>query len=420
MKKIVLTIILILFYGFVLGAPGRGSLDVSDIRFDKQGDRVTLGFRIAAGKKVVRKGGHLVVTPVLAKEGRRMVLPLIVVEGRTARTLRKLDAAQPVALDAGTVYLKNSGETDYRATLPFAEWMQGADLLFEGTDIVCCSERDMDLGLIAADVMNPGTGSLDFVVTETVHYEKPAPKAPTAGDRFAGLYSFIAPLEDFAPSIDGYDAAKGGAGTGTGAKGAVTPEALPGILADSEVSRQEAERYIANNQEGALVVYFKQGIYEMDASYRDNAAMLELLYKVVREIHDSGNSEVAHVIIAGFASPEGTVQFNDRLAWSRAAVVKELLVENTPLEDNMVSAYNGSVNWYKLRELVSASDMKRKEQVLSIIDSAPVESTRLDDTRIPRLKALDGGAPYRYMLDNLFPMLRNAAYIKVYYENTDR
>ena len=76
-----------------------------------------------------------------------------------------------------------------------------------------------------------------------------------------------------------------------------------------------------------------------------------------------------------------------------------------------IELYNGKVNWGGLRKLVAQSSMPYRDQVLNIIDNTP------DYRRQAELMRLGGGAPYRYMLNNLFPELRNATYIKVYYEN---
>ena len=63
----------------------------------------------------------------------------------------------------------------------------------------------------------------------------------------------------------------------------------------------------------------------------------------------------------------------------------------------------GGENWDGLEKLVVASDMKEKDQVLSIIHNVAVTNGRE-----VRLMELAGGEPYRYMLNNMFPGLRKA------------
>ena len=66
--------------------------------------------------------------------------------------------------------------------------------------------------------------------------------------------------------------------------------------------------------------------------------------------------------------------------------------------------------------MVAKSDMAYRDRILSIIDNVP-ESGYGGLSRQAELMRLGGGEPYRYMLNNFFPELRNATYIKVYYEN---
>jgi hypothetical protein len=139
----------------------------------------------------------------------------------------------------------------------------------------------------------------------------------------------------------------------------------------------------------------------------------------IRAIQASKDSRIVRIIIAGFASPEGSFLFNDRLAWERAVSIKEVVLNNTNLSNRAVNIYNGSVDWRGLYRLVAESDMYHKYQILNVIDFTPTWGDARHLSRLDELKRLNGGEPYRYMLANIFPLLRNAAYIKVYYENVN-
>ncbi|MDR0766044.1 MAG: hypothetical protein LBF09_03785, partial [Odoribacteraceae bacterium] len=60
-----------------------------------------------------------------------------------------------------------------------------------------------------------------------------------------------------------------------------------------------------------------------------------------------------------------------------------------------------------------------RDEVLRVIDTKPVWDPRSRVSRMTLLKQLRGGEPYRYMARHFFPMLRNAAYIKVFYDVVD-
>ena len=129
-------------------------------------------------------------------------------------------------------------------------------------------------------------------------------------------------------------------------------------------------------------------------------------------LQESKTSRVVRVVIVGSASPEGTLAFNDRLAWNRAVALKDFLLRNTAFPADSMTLFNGSEDWRGLRKLVAASDLYEREEILRIIDNVPVTQGRELE-----LMKLSGGRPYLYMLEHMFPELRNAAFIKVYYEN---
>jgi hypothetical protein len=122
-------------------------------------------------------------------------------------------------------------------------------------------------------------------------------------------------------------------------------------------------------------------------------------------------------VIAGFASPEGDVSLNERLAQDRAEAVKKFLTDNSEVDPTLISIYNGGADWAGLRELVEKSDLAQKQRIVEIIDTVPVWDSARNIGRIGDLMNLNVGEPYRQMLADIFPELRQAAYIKVYYKN---
>jgi len=169
--------------------------------------------------------------------------------------------------------------------------------------------------------------------------------------------------------------------------------------------------------DGALTVYFRQGKKVIEYEFKDNQRTLVKLISAIRSIQESNNTKIAHILIAGFASPEGSPAFNERLAGDRAVALKQLVLEYTSLRQDQIQIHNGSVDWAGLRKLVSESDMYEKYQILDIIDNTPNWDSQQQRGRLNRLMNLNGGESYRYMLNTFFPLLRNATYVKVYYEN---
>ena len=225
-------------------------------------------------------------------------------------------------------------------------------------------------------------------VEQIIVVEEPQPEPipeprPTTAERLAESRSFLAPAAQF----------------------------------DDISYQDDPERFIEAHREGSLTVTFRQGAKVVDPTYKDNAATLDNIVSTIREIEGSSDSRIARVVIAGFASPEGTAAVNDRLARERAEAIRNYLTGNSGVRAEQVDLYNGGVDWHGLRKMVAESDMPDRDRVLDIIDNTPVWDAQRNTGRHGELMRLSGGEPYRYMLRNFFPDLRNAAYIRAYYEN---
>ena len=143
-----------------------------------------------------------------------------------------------------------------------------------------------------------------------------------------------------------------------------------------------------------------------------NKAILDEIVASVRKIGDLEQLTLQGIEITGFASPEGGLKFNTQLGEGRAKALQVYLMKELPeLREENFLLVNGVENWDGLRKLVEASDMEYREEVLAIIDDEQVAGGRKN-----ALKRLAGGKPYRYMLKEFYPGLRNACYVSVYYD----
>ncbi|MCR4603324.1 MAG: DUF3575 domain-containing protein [Prevotella sp.] len=171
--------------------------------------------------------------------------------------------------------------------------------------------------------------------------------------------------------------------------------------------RQEGDN--TGQQEG-VSVRFRLDDGEIDASYQNNHHELERLLQCIREVQKEQTVELSRVTVVGYASPEGEQQRNEQLAASRAESLRQYIATHAPLDSSQITATNGGEDWQGLRQLVEESDMRMKDQVIDIIDHAPAAE------RKQRLQQLDGGRPWQSIKDVLFPQLRNACYINVWYK----
>lgn len=156
-----------------------------------------------------------------------------------------------------------------------------------------------------------------------------------------------------------------------------------------------------------FILYFRLDKSDIDPSYMNNAAVLDHMSRIVTE---QNLIYIDSLIISAYASPEAPSAYNKRLSERRADAVRDYFIKKYPLlKPEIVHAHGHGENWDGLRQMAAAdAKLPLRDEVLSIIDSNLPE-----DTRERKLKALQGGAVYRYIYKSFYPRLRLGAALNV-------
>jgi len=162
-------------------------------------------------------------------------------------------------------------------------------------------------------------------------------------------------------------------------------------------------------KEGTAYIDFEVAKYNLLPDFRNNRQELGKIEETIRSIIEDEDAEVTGIYLTGFASPEGTYEYNQRLSMNRAEAVRTYLLNKYPYSPDMYHTSWGGEDWNGLRKLVEESDMPQKSTIIDIIDNVDIFAGREK-----RLMNLEGGAPYRYMLQNFFPQLRRVHYSVTY------
>ena len=198
-------------------------------------------------------------------------------------------------------------------------------------------------------------------------------------------------------------------------------EKYPFVLPASEFDPANPIRYYNDERDNVLTVYYPVNKSVIESYFAGNSATLAALLDAVRSIVNSKETKICRIVIAGFASPEGSASVNEQLAGERAAAVRDYILANTPVSKETILLHNGSADWQGLRRLVAAdSNVPSQREVLEIIDTRPIWDSRTQTGRQTLLHQLNGGRSWEYMKTNLFPKLRNGTFIRVYWSSTDR
>ncbi len=179
----------------------------------------------------------------------------------------------------------------------------------------------------------------------------------------------------------------------------------------------DAERFWNFGQD-ELEIVFKVSKIELDSTVFNNRITFGRILEAVDKIFSDPKYRLDKIQVAGYASPEGPPQFNKWLGENRAKVLIDYIISQRP-EYNLTmddfEIVNGEENWVGLRKIVADSDIEMKNEVIAIIDDEQIPNER----KKLRIEALDLGWTWKRMLQEIYPHLRSARYLSVYYDSTD-
>ncbi len=188
-----------------------------------------------------------------------------------------------------------------------------------------------------------------------------------------------------------------------------------GALRSLEDYRPYVSTEILAKDSDALLVYFELDKIELKEQFRGNRPVLDSIIYLVDQLLRDSTVELKLVQIVGLASVEGPLQRNQWLAEERAKALAQYIRDRYPeMTDSMFDLANGGEGWSEFRYAVEQADFEGRDAVLDIIDHVSDVNVREQ-----RIKALNGGTTYKYMLDNILLNQRNSGYIRIYYDVSD-
>lgn len=156
-------------------------------------------------------------------------------------------------------------------------------------------------------------------------------------------------------------------------------------------------------------LYYRWDRTNLDENYLDNAVQMMRIRHYLAE-----SPRIDSITIYAYASPEGVYERNVRLSKERARMARRYILANIPERDDFdetcIRIHPMGENWAGLETELEANYHRHdRERVLAIL-RAPVRA----DTKKWRLKQLDGGYTYRYIIRRHMPKLRTATLICIW------
>ena len=158
-----------------------------------------------------------------------------------------------------------------------------------------------------------------------------------------------------------------------------------------------------------FAIYYWLDRVDIDEQYLDNEWQISQIRKYLLI-----SPKIDSITICSYASPEGVYERNVWLARKRAEAARRFIVNNIPegssLNGDKIKLQPVAENWEGLKQEIEANyTLQNKDRVLRILNSNVG-----NDTKKWRIRNLDNGYTWHYIIVNHMPRLRLATWICVW------
>lgn len=185
------------------------------------------------------------------------------------------------------------------------------------------------------------------------------------------------------------------------------------LLSETTDGDYLVRRYMVRNQGDAdYTVRYQINLAKLAPSLDNNTNQLDRLGSFVDRLMRDTSMRVKSVTITGYASPDGSVAFNEALARKRAQDFKNYVDRKYDLSKRYdVTLHSVAEDWEMCRALVAQSSIPDKQTVLNIIDSS--RSIEAKEQALKKLPPV-----WNYMKQHILPPIRRVELTIDYGEGT--
>jgi len=346
----------------------KGQLYINDERFYRDGSLLHVYMRVSYSRDAIGTGEQLTFTPVIKTGDNEYRMSSVVIDGDKRETAEhRTDILQRRHRRNVPVVVKDNKKGTryfiYDTSVPYAKWMENGELYVESEECNCNGHQAHvyeDRLLASIPVNNAPQQIADQVVVT---------ESQTARYDVSKWVQFLTP-----PTEDGRDFTRAGVIEWNG--------------------KQDMARMNKNSQ---------------------NKYICNMLDNKVKEVLEQYGTTLSGVVVTGYGSPIGNFPKNEKESMERALSLKRYLMRNLVTNKNELNVSWVSEDWDSIAALVSKSHMSLKEAVLDII-----KTVKVVDGREHVIENLDGGVPYSYMNEHIFPNVKRITYILTFnHKNMD-
>lgn len=165
------------------------------------------------------------------------------------------------------------------------------------------------------------------------------------------------------------------------------------------------EEIKARNIAATAFIDFPVNSTVIQRNFRQNPQELDKIRNTLNQVRNDKDLTFKGVHLHGYASPEGGYANNERLATGRVQALRNYVASNFSVPSRDIATAHTAEDWAGLKALIEKSNIAGKSELLAIVNSADAP-----DTKEARMKAVQGGAPWRVILAEMMPSLRRTDY----------
>lgn len=157
--------------------------------------------------------------------------------------------------------------------------------------------------------------------------------------------------------------------------------------------------------------YYDLDRYTIRYDLRNNMMVMDSTAFKLKTLLNDPRVENLRLEITSSSSLEASDAYNSRLSANRTGAFLVELRKRVDIPFEVLFVHDNVFDWDHLYQLVAKSQCPERDRALNIITSVPttIANQKVDNTRKLHLQELANGEAYRYMMEHIFPDMRNTA-----------
>lgn len=123
------------------------------------------------------------------------------------------------------------------------------------------------------------------------------------------------------------------------------------------------------NGKGSAFIDFPVNVTAIHKEFSNNVIELNKIIETINTVKNDSNVSITRISIHGYASPDGPLQLNERLARERTRTLKEYVSQLYPFDGKYIHTTYTPEDWEGFEALLSDTTFQDKEAIMKIVTS---------------------------------------------------